>query len=280
MERWFERITDVMGAEVIIDSLRELLNKVAAFVPQLIGAIVILLLGYFIAWAVKKVLTKVLKKIHLDDASERVGLAEVLKKAQLRSTASEIMGKILFWVVFLTLLIPATETLGLEKVSETIDSLINYLPNVLGAALIVVVGLVVAYFVRNIVWSAAEGIEFQYAEAVGRMTYGVMIIIVAVLAVGQLQIETELLKSVIQIVLFAAGAAVAIAVGFGSQGLARNVMAGLYLQEQFKKGAKVEFDKTDGTIEEVGTVSTVIKTKAGQMHVPNGQMMDTVVKVK
>jgi small-conductance mechanosensitive channel len=269
-----------MNPEVIWDPLKEMFTKITEFVPSLIGAIVILLLGYFIAWIVKKVLTKVLKKIHLDDASERVGLAEVLKKAQLKSTASEIMGKILFWVLFLTFLIPATETLGLEKVSETIDKLIEYLPNVLGAALIVVVGLVVAYFIRNIVWSAAEGIEFQYAEAVGRMTYGVMIIIVAVLAVGQLQIETELLKSVIQIVLFAAGGAIAIAVGLGSQGLARNLMAGLYLQEQYKKGTKVEFDKTDGTVEDVGTVSTVIKTKGGSVHVPNGQMMDTVVKVK
>ena len=277
---WFDNITPEMLAEAFLAPLEALWGKVAGFAPNLIGALMILLIGYAIAWTVKKVLTGLLKKIHLDTASERVGLSDTLRRAQIRSTTSELMGKIVFWLLFLTFLIPAAETLELEKVSETIDTLIQYLPNVLGAALIVVVGLVVAYFVRNVVWSAAEGVAFQYSEALGKILYGVMVIIVAVLAVDQLQIETELLKRVIEIVLIAVAGAFAVGVGFGSQYLMRNVMAGFFLKDQYTAGTKLQFEGTDGTVEKVGAVTTTIKTKGGSVHVPNGQMLDAVITVK
>ena len=280
---WSDIIADAMRAEAIIEPLQALWVEVAKFVPNLIGALVILLLGYLIAKVVQKAITGLLRRVRMDNASERVGLAGVLRKAQLRSTASEIMGKILFWVLFLTFLIPATETLGLEKVSETINALIDYLPNVLGAALIVVVGLVVSYFVRNIVWSAAEGVQFQYAEAVGKSTYGVMIVIVAILAVGQLQIETELLNRVIEIVLIAAAAAFGISVGFGGQHIVRNLLAGLFLKDQIAQGEKLRIDGAEGalegTLEKVGAIKSSIRTDNAMVHVPNGQMLDAVIKI-
>ena len=275
---FFDIFTDAMRAEVMLEALKSLWIAVAAFIPTLVGALLIVIVGYIVAKILGRVTTVVLKRVRLDSASERVGLKDTLGRADIRASISQILGLIVFWVIMLTFLIPAAETLGLEKVSETIDSLIAYLPNVIGATLIIVIGLVIAHFVRNLVRSAAESIRFEYAEGVAKLANGVLIVIIAGLAIGQLKVEVALLNRVIEIVIIAAAAALTIALGLGSRELAHNLMAGFYAREQFKPGSSLTIGADSGTLEEVGTVNSKVKTSDGKMlYVPNHQLVESVV---
>ena len=251
----------------------------AGFIPALAGALIIFIAGYIVAKIVQKMATVILRRLSLDVASERVGLKYTLARAEIHLSVSQIVGKIVFWVIMLTFLIPAAETLGLERVSETIGALIAYLPNVIGAALIVVVGMVVARFIQDLVRSGAESINLEYADAVGKFAYVVLLVIIAGLAIGQLRVETALLNRVIEIIIIAAGATLAIGLGFGSRQVAQNLIAGFYVRERHKQGTAVKLGDQEGVLEVVGSVSTRIRTKDGQsVFLPNSQLIENVVR--
>ncbi|MDE0284793.1 MAG: mechanosensitive ion channel, partial [Gammaproteobacteria bacterium] len=179
----------------------------------------------------------------------------------------------------LTILISASETLGLENVSRTINTFVEYLPNVIAAALIVVLGLLLAHFVRTVVETATEGLGFGYARAVSRLAYIVLIAVVGILAIDQLGVETGLLDRVVEIILVAAGAALAIALGLGTRGVAKSIVSGVYARDLYKSGSKLQFGDYEGTVDSVGSITTSIRTGDGELiHIPNDHLLRKVVR--
>ena len=274
MTEWSAQLRDS-----VVESLSALASTVAQFIPSLVGATAILMLGYLLSKVLQRVARGVLSKLRLDDACARAGMVDSLEKVGVSVSPSEMMGKLVFWLFMLTTLICASDALGLENVSRTIDSFVGYLPHVMGAALIVVIGLMLANFVRKLVEGAADRIGFEYAKPVGSLVYGMLLIVIGTLAIGQLQIETALLNRVIEIVLIAVGAALALSLGFGTRETARNVVAGVYARESFQPGAKLVVGPDRGVVDHVGAVNTVVKAQDGStLYVPNGQLVEMVVK--
>ena len=178
----------------------------------------------------------------------------------------------------LTFLISAAETLGLENVSSTINSFVEYLPNVIAATLILVLGLLLAYFVRTVIETTAEGMGFGYTRVISRLAYFVLIIVVGILAIDQLGIETDLLDHVFGIVLIAFGAAIAIALGLGTRQVANNIVAGVYTRDLYKPGIRIQFSEYGGTVETIGSVTTSIRTPDGSLiHIPNDQLLQNII---
>ncbi|NIO39652.1 MAG: mechanosensitive ion channel [Burkholderiales bacterium] len=142
-----------------------------------------------------------------------------------------------------------------------------------------VVGVVVAHFVRGAIRSAAEGVGFEYAKGLGTLVYGALLAIVATLAIGQLDIETKLLNDAISIVLIAVAASVALSLGLGTRDIAGNVIAGVYARDLFKAGATIKFGDVSGKIIEVGTTKTVIQTQGKKrISVANRELITQTVE--
>lgn len=266
-------------SEQVSQSLVALWTKVMGFIPNLVGMLLILIIGLIISKLLQRAAVVVLRRVHFDKAGEKTGLTETFTKVGFLRTPSEIVGLLVFWLVMLTFFISAADALGLDNVSRTIDAFVTYLPNVIGAAVIAVVGLLVASIVRSAVETALARVGFEYPKPAAKLVYGMLIVLVVTLAIGQLQLETTLINRVIEITLFAVAAALALALGFGTRDMARNVVAGVYARESFKVGAKVTVGECRGTILAVTAVNTKIRTEEGEtIYVPNGQLMDTVVR--
>ncbi|MGE0824442.1 MAG: mechanosensitive ion channel domain-containing protein [Candidatus Binatia bacterium] len=255
--------------------------KIVAFAPNLMGMLFILVLGYLVSRGLQKIATLIFQKLGFDSLSVRVGLAGILQRTGIYITASVILGRLVFWLFMLTFLISATETLGLSNVSRTIDSFVRYLPNVIGAAVIVIIGMTLAQFVRDLVRSGATGLGVEYARGLGNLAYGVLIVVTGSLAVGQLQIETVLFNRVVEIVLIATGAALALALGFGTRDIARHVVAGTYLRDLYRPGMNISVGEDSGAVQDVGTVITRIRAEDGHtIYIPNGHLTEVVVREK
>ena len=106
-----------------------------------------------------------------------------------------------------------------------------------------------------------------------------MIIISISVAIGQLEIKAELLNYVIAIILFSIGLAAALAVGLGCRGIASQIIAGIYVRELYELGQQVSLDEVAGTIEEMGTVKTIIRTEQGELvYLANRTLLERHVK--
>lgn len=264
--------------QTILTAMTTLWGKIAGFIPNFLAAIVILFVGYFVAKTIGFVLARLLKKVGLDSLSETVGISESLNRAGITLSSAEIVGKLGFWTIMLTFLVTATESLGLPRVSGTIDEFVLYLPKVIAAAVIFIVGLFIAHFVRDLVRGSAEGIGITYAKPLGSAAYGVLFIVISSLAINELEIETTLLNSLISILIAALGIAIALSLGLGTRDLSTNIMAGVYARDLYSVGDLIEFDGKEGVVIQIGTVKTLVKHKNGsQISVANTVLINSTV---
>ncbi|MCQ3001204.1 mechanosensitive ion channel [Pseudomonas syringae] len=249
----------------LVAAMTALWTKVAIFIPNLLGAVVVVLLGFVVAKLLETLLSKLLAKIGLDRLMAGTGLTKLISRAGVQVPISTLIGKIVYWFVLLTFLVTAAGSLGLERVSATLDMLTGYLPKVFGAALVLMVGVLLAQLVNGLVRGGAEGVGLDYAAGLGRVAQGLVIIISISVAISQLEVKTDLLNHVIVIVLITVGLAIALALGLGSRELAGQILAGIYVRELYQVGQEVRIGDVEGQIEEIGTVKTTLLTDDGEL---------------
>ena len=249
----------------LVTAMSALWAKVAGFIPNLFVALILVLLGFVVAKLLDTLLSKLLGKVGLDRLMTGTGLTKLLSRGGIQVPVSTLIGKIVYWFVLLIFLVSAAEALGLERVSATLDVLALYLPKVFGAALVLLVGVLLAQLVSGLVRGAAEGVGLDYARGLARIAQGLVIIISISVAIGQLEVKTDLLNNVIAIVLISVGLALALALGLGSRDIAGQILAGIYVRELYAVGQRVKVGEVHGQIEEIGTVKTTLLTEAGEL---------------
>jgi len=254
-----------LWTQSLVAAMTALWTKVANFIPNLFGALVVVLLGFVVAKLLDTLLSKLLAKLGLDRLMGGTGLTKMLSRVGIQVPISTLIGKIVYWFVLLVFLVSAAESLGLERVSATLDMLALYLPKVFGGALVLLAGLLLAQVANGLVRGAAEGIGLEYAAGLGRIAQGLVIIISISVAISQLEVKTDLLNHVIVIGLITVGLAVALAMGLGSREIAGQIIAGIYVRELYQVGQEVRIGDVEGQIEEIGTVKTVVLTDDGDL---------------
>jgi small-conductance mechanosensitive channel len=186
---------------------------------------------------------------------------------------SQIVSRLVFWILMLTFLLSAVETLGLEAVTATIDRLIAYLPNVIAAAFIVVIGLLLARFVRNLVASGAATANLVYAQQLGSAAYGAVVVMVGVLTAQQLGVNTQLLMTVITALIAAAALAMGLAFALGSREVVGAILAGHYVRQSLREGDLIEVENRKGRVERIGPVDTLLRDGESTWSIPNVKLL-------
>ncbi|MFC3607364.1 mechanosensitive ion channel family protein [Stutzerimonas tarimensis] len=245
--------------------LASLWAPVADFIPRLLGALLVLALGFLVARLLDSLLSRLLAKVGLDRLVAGSGVAKLLGRVGVGAPPSLLLGKIAYWFVLLIFLVSAIESLGLERVSGALDAFALYLPKVLGAGVILLGGFLLGQLVCRVLQGAAEGVGLDHARGLGRVAQGLVIVITLSVAITQLEIRAELLNYVIAIVFSSVGLAMALAFGLGSRELVGQILAGIYVRELYEVGQRIRLGDLEGQIEEIGTVKTVMLTESGEL---------------
>lgn len=260
--------------EIITGALTEMLNRVAAFLPRLVGALIALLIGWLLACLARRVAKRLLARLGLDRLSERAGVADALDHAGVATPASHLVARVIYWLLLLTFLMIAVESLGLTTAATALRALVAYLPHVLGAAIVLVSGALLGQFLGKGAQALAAGSGVEFHAALGRTVQYIVLAMAAILAVDQLGLNMTLLNDVLGNLLTVAGAGLALAFALGSREAVRNLLAGYYVKELFKIGQTVEVDGYRGTLEAIGPLKSVIAAAEGNVTIPNSALMD------
>lgn len=264
----------------LLGAMSALWGKISNFIPTLIGALLVVIAGFLVAKLLDTLLSKLLAKLGLDRLVQRSGLHKQLARVGLKKTVSTLIGRIVYWFVLLIFLVSALESLGLERVSASLDMLALYVPKMFAAAIVLLAGVLLGQLLNSLVAGAADGVGLDYAAALGRLAQGLVIIISISVAIGQLEIRAELLNYVVVIVLLCVGLAVALAVGFGCRDTIGQIVAGIYVRELYRLGQTISIDGVQGTIEEIGTVKTVLQNGQGELvYIANRDLLQQQVRI-
>jgi small-conductance mechanosensitive channel len=202
--------------------LQDALSTFLNYLPQLIGAVIILIVGYIIARVLMSVVARLLQGIGFDRWMERAGIKQVFDRAETRETPATVIAKLIFWFVFIIAIVMATDALGIPQVSEVFAQLIAYIPNIIAAILILILAALLANFLSGVVRGATGN------ELLGSIARYAIIVYAVFAALTQLGIAVQLTANTFLIVLGAVALAAAIAFGLGSREVARDIVEKAY----------------------------------------------------
>ncbi len=205
---------------VVVDPVKAMLIRIWGYIPAIAGAIVILIVGWIIAKLAEAVIVRILKTIRLDAASDKVGVSNILARGEIRLTLSELIGAVIYWIIILVVIATALGTLNLAVAADLVSRLIEYVPNILGAIFILIVGAFVADFVATIVRTTAGNAGIKKASLLAKITKIILVTFAVVIAIEQLKIASTLIVLAVNIVLISIGLGIALAFGLGCKDIA------------------------------------------------------------
>ncbi|MCF8030757.1 MAG: hypothetical protein K9K39_07670 [Desulfohalobiaceae bacterium] len=193
---------------------------IVAYLPQIIGAIIIAVLGVLLAKLVKRILVKILKKVRFEKITEKAGVDEMLRKGEIESTPSDLIGIFTYWFILILVFIAALDALGLPIVSDMLNSIFLYIPNVIAAIVVLLLGFLFGNLLSSVVRTAAANAEVSSPDALGKVALYAIVIFSGFIALHQLQIAEDLMVAAFIIAFGAASLALALAFGLGGKDLA------------------------------------------------------------
>jgi len=210
---------------IVADPVKAMLIKIWGYVPTIVGAILILVVGWLIAKLIEAVVVKVLKAVKLDAASDKAGITNVLAQGDIKGALSELIGAVVYWLVILVVIATVLNALNLTIAADILSKLVAYIPNILGAIFVLILGSFLATFVAAIVRTAASNAGIGNSKALAEITKIILIIFAAIMAIEQLGIGVAIMNLAISIILASVGIAIALAFGLGCKDMAAKFMA-------------------------------------------------------
>jgi hypothetical protein len=267
--------------KTLLQPLEALFTKLAEFAPNIVGALFMLIIGWVIAKLFSLLLRNALKRIGVNKLSEKVGIADALERIGVNKSLCRLLGTIIFWMIMLTFVVSASDILGFERVSSTIDDFVLYLPKVLAAAIVLLIGLYVSNFVSSGIKAGTSRMNAEYGAVLSKTAYGLLVIVSVVLAISQLDVDVTLLNRIITILLLSLAFAVMLSLGLGTREISSNVMSGVYLRDLYLPGTEIKFADIEGSIVQVGSTKTLISSKKNLLHsIPNTELLNAMVTLK
>ena len=218
---------------LIAEPVRQMLTKILAYLPILLGALAILIVGWIIAKAIRRTIDWLLKLVRFDTLADKAGVSEILRKGDLKISAREVVSGIVYWLIIIMVLVMAVDALGLPKASDVLAGLFAYVPNVIAALLVLVVAMFLASFVSGIVRTAAGNANLPKPEIFASISRWAIIIFAATVSLEQLGIASLLVTTTFNIILGGICLALALAFGLGGKDVAAK-----YLEELKKRRFK------------------------------------------
>jgi hypothetical protein len=263
-------------------SFGQAIEQVVLLAPKVVAMVAVLVICYVIARLVARVITLLCDKLGLQVAAERSGLAESMSHMSIRRNVPAIIGTIVFWMLMCVFIMAAFTILGLDPVSDAMAKVVNYIPHLLAAAVVVVVGLLAASFVRGVVATSADRVGLPFAEHLANACYYVLVILTLTAVCGQLGIRFDLLENLILIGSGGLAIGFGLAFGLGGRDVMAGILSGYYLRQRLHAGDHVLVGPLEGMVREVGPVATIIETDENGLlnrhSIPNTKMLNEAVR--
>ena len=216
--------------EIIRDSVAAFLEGVGDFLPNILAAILILIIGWLIARVFRGAVRRGLQLIKFPTIAEKAGIDGFLQTGGVKQSSTDLVAVLVYWLVMLMVLLTTVNALRLEVASQLLNEILLYIPNIIVAVIVLVVGLYAANFVAGLVRTAAANAGIAEAEVVAVVARYALIIFTFAIALNQLRIGEDIVANGFLILFGAACLAGALAVGLGS----REVVA-RYMEDRFRR---------------------------------------------
>jgi len=250
--------------DLLLDSFSRFVHTVGGYIPNLLIAATLLLIGFLLAWAAKWLILRL--DAGISALLQKIGFAYL--RVRLKRTPGYYVGWGIYWLVIVFFVMVALRSLGLPGLAEMLGRLIVYLPNLLIAALFVLGGFLLGNAVRDRVTAGARAAVSDHTDTLAAWTRMIIIILAVLVALAQIGLDVELFENILTIFVAALAIAVALAFGLGAGPTVANIISARYLRKNYQAGQVIRIDKQQGRILEILPTGVMLETEAGRTFIP------------
>lgn len=254
------------------------IDSLIAWTPRVLLAIVMIVVALVVAKLVERILRTIMTRLKFDSLVKRVGIDQAIQRIGIRGALNEVVPRIVYYLLLILFAKTAADSMGLAAISDAIGAFMGYLPNIVAALLIMVLGSAAAQFAGRAVAEAATNSGVEFGAALGGLVSGLLLFVLGIMAIGQLQIDTDIIRVVTSAILAGFALAFGLAFGLGSRDVTRNILAGYYAKKTFEVGREMEIRGERGELVSITATQTLLQQGDRVVAVANSVYLDEVVK--
>lgn len=267
-------------SDVALKSLTNIWFEITKIFPNIIGAFIVLIIGWIVTKLVVKIIKKVLKVVKANKLDDKLNDIEIIEGKKLNFDTVKVVSNLVKYLMYIIIFVTASDIMGLDIITEQISNLLSYIPQLLSAIVIFVVGLLFANFVKNGLKSLFESMDLSGGKMISQVVFFLMLTFIGVTALNQAGIDTEIITNNINMIIAAFLLAFAIAFGLGARLVVGKLMQTFYARKMFEAGQKITFNGEAYEIDEVKSISVILKNSKGKLIVPINDLMENQVQMQ
>lgn len=260
--------------ESLIQTYEELIDQLIAHAPQFAGAIALLIGGLIVSHLLRVISRKLVRSF--DSLFRRAAITDGARQEKMKSSYAVIISKVVFWTAMTFFIAATANMLDWQLFSRWMESVINYLPNLITGVLIILAGFLLSSGARAGVMSAAHSAGVEQSHMLARVAQLVILFTTLVVGIEQIGINVHFLSDVLVVILGVVLAGGALAFGLGARTLVANVIGAQYVRKHCRIGEQMKMQGIEGSVVEVTQTSIVLDTDSGRTVVPAAHFQEQV----
>ncbi len=251
---------------VLREATSDMATSVIAYVPNLIGAVLLLLAG----WIIGRIARAGTRKAGygINRLLNRFVRSRTFARIRLSPRALKIIGNVVFWLIMLFFITAASNVAELTAFSVWLTGIVAYLPTLLAGGLIILAGYLFSSLVRDLVSAAMASAGIDQSDVFGLAAQSATFLTALVIGIEQIGIDVSFLVTIIAIVVSAILAGLSLAFGLGARTLVSNLIGSHHLRQHFQTGQNARVGGVDGQILELTATNIILATADGRMTIP------------
>ena len=253
-------------------------DQLGDFLPRIAGALILLIVGLLVAIVLGRLTRRALVRVGLDRLADRSGTSELLSQAGLSSSLSGLVGTAVRLTIVVVAVFASLTLLGLAFLSDSLNEGIQYIPRLLVAMALVLIGVVLGAFARA--WLERTSVQLDFPVAIGPVVQVLVIALFALCAAVQAGVTVAPLTAIAIVLLAACAFTLALAFGLGSREMARSLTSGRYARADFEIGQTIRVGDVRGEIVSIDAAATTLRAENETIRVPNSVLVERMVFVE
>ncbi|MDH3403142.1 MAG: hypothetical protein OES32_15195 [Acidobacteriota bacterium] len=262
----------------LMATFQNMLSELVGAIPKVILGLALIVLAILAAKIVQLVLKVILTRIRFDSLLSKVGVDQALERIGMRQVMSEVLPKIAYFLLLFLFAKAAAEGMGLTAISEAIGSFLSYVPNLVAAVVIVLLGSTAGQLAGGAIGSAAESSGIEFGATLGKLVSALILFVAGIMALGQLQVDTDIVRVVTTCFLAGLALAFALSFGLGTREISRNIIAGFYARKVFEIGEEMEVGEERGVLRAITPTQILLEQDGRTVAISNSVFVERVVK--
>lgn len=259
--------------------LQELLTSFASVIPNLLGALAVLIIGLIISRLASKFVRRILVAIGADKLADRLNEIEVVYKSNIQLAPSKLLSKVVYYFLLFIFVVAATDILNMPVISQLMGEILNYIPVLISAMAVFVVGLLISDFLKNMVKTACDSLGIPASGLISSIVFYFLFLNIVMIALSQARIDTEFIQDNLSIILAGVVLAFAIGYGFASRNIVANFLASFYNRGKINVGDTIGIDGVKGKVIRMDNSTITLEGEGREVLIPLSKLASEKVDI-